>query len=67
MVDLLSAIFNKRKCRETYPIMIQCLEALIEFVQGPCKVNQNAISESKFLSIIQEMFSKVKTVEHEDT
>lgn len=38
--------------------MIFCLDTLSEFVQGPCKDNQEAVSDSKFFDIASDLFSK---------
>ena len=32
--------------------IIQCLDTIIEMIQGPCVENQNALSDGKFLEII---------------
>ena len=34
---------------ETYDEIEQCFDTLTEFIQGPCKDNQDAISSTKFL------------------
>ncbi|EGR27785.1 MIR domain protein, partial [Ichthyophthirius multifiliis] len=34
---------------ETYTQIEQCFDTLTEFVQGPCKENQNCIAQTKFL------------------
>ena len=41
-----------------YDNMIFCLDTLSEFVQGPCRDNQEAVSDSKFFDIASDLFAK---------
>lgn len=35
--------------------MVKCLDTLIEFVQGPCKMNQETIIDSKFFQFAEDI------------
>lgn len=47
----------KRKKPESFHIIRHCFEMLIECIQGPCKQNQKAIINSKFLEVASNILS----------
>ena len=46
---MIKLIISHKISNESYESIQQCLETLTEVVQGPCKLNQNCIVQSKFL------------------
>ncbi|EGR32738.1 MIR domain protein [Ichthyophthirius multifiliis] len=56
VADLLKAYYYGDCTQTTYDNMINCLDTLSEFVQGPCKENQDAVSDSKFFDIASDLF-----------
>lgn len=60
VADLLKAYYYEARTQKMYDNMMQCLETLTEFVQGPCMENQNAVSESKFFHIASDIFTAKK-------
>ena len=38
--------------------MVKCIETLLKFVQGPCPLNQLAVSESKFFDVAHDLFER---------
>ncbi|KAL4462524.1 hypothetical protein ABPG74_000354 [Tetrahymena malaccensis] len=58
VADLLKAYYYGDCTQKMYDNMIFCLDTLSEFVQGPCKENQDAVSDSKFFDIASDLFSK---------
>ena len=54
VIDLLEVYCHQKiKCQGFFNNTIQCLETLIEFVQGPCSANQKTLIEGKFLDVAQ--------------
>ena len=47
----------KRKYHSLFLIISQCFDTLTEFIQGPCRENQKAIIDSKFLEIASGLLS----------
>lgn len=56
VIILLNALMLKKKV-EYFHIISNCFEMLTECIQGPCKANQKAIINSKFLELSNELLS----------
>ena len=48
---------NFTLAKRTFSAIIKCLDCLIEFIQGPCKENQNVLFNSKLISTMSEVLS----------
>ncbi|KAL4492562.1 hypothetical protein ABPG72_007675 [Tetrahymena utriculariae] len=64
IIDLLY-IFYDNIDEENFSNMLKCLDTLIEFVQGPCIQNQNAIIDSKFFQFAEEILEGYDQKKHE--
>ncbi|KRX08878.1 MIR motif [Pseudocohnilembus persalinus] len=60
IIDLIRVFYYDAAIQKYYSVLTQSLETLIEFVQGPCEQNQQAVSESKFLEIAHDLFTNKK-------
>lgn len=56
VILLLRELMVKKKI-QYFSIMNNCFELLTESIQGPCKLNQKSIINSKFLEIVNELLS----------
>ena len=61
VADLLRSYYYCARNVEMYDNIMQCLETLSEFVQGPCLENQTGVAESKFFEITGDIFSQSQT------
>lgn len=60
VADLFRAYYFDARTQSTYDSMVQCVNTLSEFVQGPCPDNQIAVSESKFFDVCQDLFTIIQ-------
>jgi hypothetical protein len=59
VLELLRAYLSKER-QGYYENILQCFDTLNEFVQGPCKENQMAVLDGKFLELARMLFERKK-------
>ncbi|EGR27735.1 MIR domain protein [Ichthyophthirius multifiliis] len=58
LADLLKAYYFEGGTKQYYDNMNRCIDTLSELVQGPCYLNQKAVSGSKFFEVIIDILDR---------
>ena len=66
VVELLNSYSGVIERKVHYENILQCFDTLIEFIQGPCPQNQQAIIDGKFLSIANTILSLKTNIDQEE-